>query len=87
MLQCPEVRYLDYLAIPIASLRKNTGAVGARDASLTIMVGGSKGAFERSQQVLQLIGKRVLHCGELGAGLAAKLAKVSSQIHEEKTSK
>ena len=50
------------------------GAVGARDGTLTMMVGGSREAFLRSQPVLQLMGKSVIHCGDLGAGLAAKLA-------------
>ena len=50
------------------------GAVGARDGTLTVMVGGSREAFLRSKPVLQLVGRSVLHCGDLGAGLAAKLA-------------
>ncbi|QKX57821.1 uncharacterized protein TRUGW13939_04941 [Talaromyces rugulosus] len=50
------------------------GTVGARDGTLTIMVGGKKDAFERARPILQSMGQRVLSCGDLGAGLAAKLA-------------
>jgi 3-hydroxyisobutyrate dehydrogenase len=37
------------------------------------MVGGSKEAFERAKPVLERMGKRIVHCGEGGAGQAAKI--------------
>ncbi|CAH0022486.1 unnamed protein product [Clonostachys rhizophaga] len=50
------------------------GVVGAERATLAIMVGASKEAFERSKPVLEPMGRRVTHCGDNGAGLAAKIA-------------
>ena len=49
------------------------GVGGAEAASLTFMVGGSKPAFEKGQPILEAMGKRVVHCGEAGAGQAAKI--------------
>lgn len=50
------------------------GVPGAQNASLTIMVGStSPASFERAKPVLSMMGKKVLRCGDLGAGLAAKL--------------
>ena len=49
------------------------GTVGAKGASLTFMAGGSDDAFARAKPVLEKMGKRVIHCGEAGAGQAAKI--------------
>ena len=49
------------------------GTVGARGATLTFMVGGSREAFARGEPVLGQMGRRVVHCGEAGAGQAAKI--------------
>jgi 3-hydroxyisobutyrate dehydrogenase len=49
------------------------GPMGAEDASLTIMVGGDAGAFERARPVLAALGRLVVHVGGHGAGQAAKL--------------
>ena len=35
--------------------------------------GGAKGAFEKAKPILEAMGKRVVHCGEAGAGQAAKI--------------
>jgi 3-hydroxyisobutyrate dehydrogenase len=37
------------------------------------MAGGSKQAFEKARPFLEAMGKRVVHCGEAGAGQAAKI--------------
>lgn len=51
-----------------------TGAtVGAENATLTIMVGGSAADFERARDVLRLCGKTIIHAGETGAGHAIKV--------------
>ncbi len=51
-----------------------TGAVvGAENATLTIMIGGSKDGFERAREVLELCGKTIIHVGETGAGHAIKV--------------
>lgn len=49
------------------------GSVGARDATLTIMVGGPKDLFERCKPVLEAMGKNVIYCGENGMGEVVKV--------------
>ena len=49
------------------------GVGGAEGATLTFMCGGAKDAFEAAKAVLVGMGKRVIHCGEAGAGQAAKI--------------
>ncbi|HMR99421.1 MAG TPA: NAD(P)-binding domain-containing protein [Anaerolineales bacterium] len=50
------------------------GDIGARNATLTIMVGGEASALERVMPVLLAMGKTVTHVGEAGAGQVAKAA-------------
>ncbi|MFH5810156.1 NAD(P)-dependent oxidoreductase [Companilactobacillus sp. FL22-1] len=50
------------------------GDVGARDGNLTIMVGGSKKAFEQLQNIFEIIGKTNHYFGPYGAGQHAKMA-------------
>lgn len=51
-----------------------TGAVvGAENATLTIMIGGTKEAFERAREVLRLNGKTIIHVGAVGSGHAIKV--------------
>ncbi len=49
------------------------GVGGATQASLTLMVGGSKEAFEKSSPFLQQVGKKIIHCGDSGAGQGVKI--------------
>ncbi len=49
------------------------GTVGAKAATLTFMVGGSGAAFTKGEQILQKMGRRVIHCGDAGTGQAAKI--------------
>lgn len=49
------------------------GVGGAEAGTLTFMCGGSAEAFEKARPVLQAMGKRIVHCGETGAGQAAKI--------------
>jgi 3-hydroxyisobutyrate dehydrogenase len=49
------------------------GVGGAEAATLTFMAGGSKDAFDKAKPVLEAMGKRVVHCGDAGAGQAAKI--------------
>ncbi|MFL5028007.1 MAG: 3-hydroxyisobutyrate dehydrogenase [Microvirga sp.] len=49
------------------------GVGGARGATLTFMAGGAKPAFDRAEPILSKMGKKVVHCGEAGAGQAAKI--------------
>ncbi|MFC6176517.1 NAD(P)-dependent oxidoreductase [Companilactobacillus huachuanensis] len=50
------------------------GDVGARDGKLTIMVGGSKKAFDTLQPIFNIIGKTNHYFGSYGAGQHAKMA-------------
>jgi 3-hydroxyisobutyrate dehydrogenase len=49
------------------------GVGGAKGATLTFMCGGAAEAFARAEPILSRMGKRVVHCGEAGAGQAAKI--------------
>jgi 3-hydroxyisobutyrate dehydrogenase len=49
------------------------GVGGAKAATLTFMVGGSKAAFDHGKTVLERMGKRIVHCGEAGNGQVAKI--------------
>lgn len=50
------------------------GPWGAEAATLSIMVGGDAGAFERVRPVLAAMGKNIWHVGAVGAGSVVKLA-------------
>jgi 3-hydroxyisobutyrate dehydrogenase len=50
------------------------GDVGARNGTLSIMVGGEAEAFERARPVLERMGKTIVHQGGPGAGQHAKMA-------------
>ena len=49
------------------------GVGGAEAATLTFMVGGSEAAFAKGEPILASMGKRSVHCGDAGAGQAAKI--------------
>ena len=48
------------------------GDVGAREGTLSIMVGGSDDGFKRAQPLLDVLGETVIHLGPPGAGQTAK---------------
>jgi len=48
------------------------GDVGAREGTLSIMVGGSDEAFKRAKTLFDVLGKTVVHMGGAGAGQTAK---------------
>ena len=49
------------------------GVMGAQKATLNIMVGGSKEAFERALPILKVMGKNIYHAGDIGSGNGAKI--------------
>ena len=49
------------------------GTAGATAGTLTFMAGGSEEAFALSKPILEPMAGRVVHCGEAGAGQAAKI--------------
>ena len=60
----------DYLDAPVSG-----GEVGAKQATLTIMVGGPEAAFARAKPLFDTMGKNITHVGtENGAGQTCKVA-------------
>ena len=59
----------DYLDAPVSG-----GEVGAKSASLTIMVGAEDGAFERIRPLFEIMGKNITLIGPPGTGQTAKVA-------------
>jgi 2-hydroxy-3-oxopropionate reductase len=53
------------------------GEVGAKNAALSIMVGGDEEAVARVRPLFELMGKNITHVGPVGAG---QVAKVANQI-------
>ncbi|WP_193597084.1 3-hydroxyisobutyrate dehydrogenase [Microbacterium sp. YJN-G] len=49
------------------------GVVGAEAGTLAFMVGGSDDDFEAARPLLEIMGKRIVHCGGPGLGQAAKV--------------
>lgn len=48
------------------------GDVGARNGTLSIMVGGKPEVFERVKPIFEVLGKSIVHVGDAGAGQVAK---------------
>lgn len=63
---------VDALDAPVSG-----GQVGAEQATLSIMVGGSEAAFERARPVFETVGKTLVHIGGPGAG---QVTKICNQI-------
>ncbi|MGI9502886.1 MAG: 2-hydroxy-3-oxopropionate reductase [Geminicoccaceae bacterium] len=59
----------DYLDAPVSG-----GDVGAKAASLSIMVGGSEATFVRVKPIFELMGKNITLVGENGDGQTTKVA-------------
>lgn len=57
-----------YLDAPVSG-----GSEGAKNGTLSIMVGGEAVDFERAMPILQAYGKTITHVGAQGAGQMAKL--------------
>jgi 3-hydroxyisobutyrate dehydrogenase len=59
---------VDMLDAPVSG-----GEAGARDAALSIMVGGPRNRYDEAQPVLKAMGKRITYMGRNGMGQTAKL--------------
>jgi 2-hydroxy-3-oxopropionate reductase len=53
------------------------GDIGAQQGTLSIMVGGEVGDFERARALFDVLGKTVVHVGETGAG---QIVKACNQV-------
>lgn len=62
----------DLLDAPVSG-----GDVGARNATLSIMVGGPEEAFQRALPFFEIIGKQITYMGQAGMG---QYTKMSNQI-------
>jgi 2-hydroxy-3-oxopropionate reductase len=62
----------EYLDAPVSG-----GQLGAKGASLTIMVGGKQAIFDKVKPVFDLMGKNITLVGDNGAG---QVTKVANQI-------
>jgi 2-hydroxy-3-oxopropionate reductase len=60
-------RGADFLDAPVSG-----GDIGAREGTLSIMVGGDAEVLERAMPVLELLGRTITHVGPVGAGQVAK---------------
>lgn len=59
----------EYLDAPVSG-----GEVGAKAASLTIMVGGTEAGFAKAKPLFELMGKNITHVGGNGDGQTTKVA-------------
>jgi 2-hydroxy-3-oxopropionate reductase len=59
----------DYFDAPVSG-----GEVGAKNAALTIMVGGPQASFDKVKPLFELMGKNITLIGDNGAGQTAKVA-------------
>jgi 2-hydroxy-3-oxopropionate reductase len=59
----------EYLDAPVSG-----GEVGAKNATLSIMVGGDEAVFERVKPLFELMGKNITRVGANGDGQTAKVA-------------
>ena len=61
------------LGIKMIDAPVSGGVMGAKRATLNIMVGGTKESFELALPILKIIGKNIFHAGEIGCGNGAKI--------------
>lgn len=61
-------RGMHFLDAPVSG-----GDIGARNATLTIMIGGEKEIFDMCLPVFEKIGKNITYCGPSGSGQSIKL--------------
>jgi 3-hydroxyisobutyrate dehydrogenase len=59
--------------MPAVDAPVSGGVGGATAGTLTFMAGGAADAFARAKPLLETMGRKIVHCGEAGAGQAAKI--------------
>jgi 2-hydroxy-3-oxopropionate reductase len=62
----------DYIDAPVSG-----GEVGAKNAALSIMIGGTEDSVAAIRPLFELMGKNITHVGPVGSG---QVAKVANQI-------
>lgn len=74
MYQVAKERGVGYLDAPISGgAPKGAGTEGARNATVTFMVGGDRDAFEKAKPVMQVLGEKYFYLGPSGTGSTVKL--------------
>lgn len=68
ILQQLEPAQIQFLDAPVSG-----GDIGAKNGTLTIMVGGDQNSFETAKPLLETLGKTIRYCGKVGSGQAVKL--------------
>ena len=63
-----EPHQIKFLDAPVSG-----GDIGAKNGTLTIMVGGDQNTFETAKPLLETMGKTIRYCGKVGSGQAVKL--------------
>lgn len=63
-----EEKNIDMLDAPVSG-----GQSGAMNGTLTFMVGGKKENYDKALELLQIMGEKVIHCGEVGSGQTVKI--------------
>jgi 3-hydroxyisobutyrate dehydrogenase len=66
--ECATARNLSAIDAPVSG-----GDVGARNATLSIMIGGDANSVQAVMPLFELLGKKIVHQGESGTGQQAKL--------------
>src|SRR5699024_938254 len=64
---------LDKKQIDLMDAPVSGGQTGAVNGSLTFMVGGEKENFDEALVLLQIMGEKIIHCGEVGSGQTVKI--------------
>lgn len=64
-LQSKQLRFMD---APVSG-----GDIGAKNGTLTIMVGGNKADFAECKPLFEAMGKNITLCGDIGSGQAVKM--------------
>lgn len=68
MAQRAQERGFKYLDAPVTG-----GQIGAKNATLSIMVGGDQSTLEEARPILETMGAKITHCGPIGSGQSVKL--------------
>ncbi|MEF3331127.1 NAD(P)-dependent oxidoreductase [Oceanobacillus oncorhynchi] len=63
-----EEKNIDMLDAPVSG-----GQSGAMNGTLTFMVGGKKANYYKALELLQIMGEKIIHCGEVGSGQTVKI--------------
>lgn len=64
-----EKKYVDVLDAPVTG-----GDVGAKNGTLTVLVGGKKDIYEKTKMIFEAFGKDIYYCGKAGNGQYVKIA-------------